>query len=399
MINEIEENGTVRIRNWASQLDDNARDQALRTSRLPIMAGPIALQADAHWGNGSTVGSVLATDGAIVPSAVGSDIGCGMCAVRLSVKIDRLPDDLNALSDDIERSVPMGMGRGTRTPGTGVTLWMNDNPTPTPFSQKQTQRAISQMGSLGGGNHFLEVCADDEDFLWVMLHSGSRGIGHMLANDHIGRAKKLAEHLEIALEDPELAWFVQGTPEFEAYIEDMLWAQAYAQANRDFMMNAALWQVVRVTGGEETLRVNVHHNYANLEEIDGKPLWITRKGATSARAGELGIIPGSMATGSYIVEGLGNPLSYYSCPHGAGRRMSRGDARRQLSMQDFVNAMDGKTWQLKDAEDLLDEAPPAYKSIESVMKDSIDLVTTKHHLTQLINLKGVEKNRRRRGRR
>lgn len=379
-----------KLVSWASELDPGALRQAEQTSRLPIVEGHVALMPDAHVGIGATVGSVIPTRGAVIPAAVGVDIGCGMVAAELDVTESQLPDDLGPLLRRIERAVPAGVGRGHSRTSRAAGRWLADHRPGSELSQDQAERAASQFGTLGSGNHFLELCVDERGRLWVVLHSGSRGIGNQLAEAHIATAKRLAKRAMTSLEDPNLAYFVQGTPEFDAYLADMLWAQAYARANRDQMMDAALAEVRGFLGtGDETGRVNTHHNFTELEVHGGKELWVTRKGAIRARLGDLGVIPGSMGTATYIVAGRGEPTSFESCAHGAGRRLSRGQARRQLSVQSLRQAMAGRAWNQEHAASLLDEHPESYKPIDVVMEDQKDLVEVLHTLRQVLNYKGT----------
>lgn len=395
---------TERLYSWASMLDDNARNQAMTTARLKdhdgryIVDGHVALMPDAHWGMGSTVGSVIPTENHIIPAAVGVDIGCGMIAARTSLGAEHLPDSLDPYLHQAERDVPAGVGRGHDEPTAAALGWLAAHTTPTPFSERQTERAAGQFGSLGSGNHFYEVCLDEDDRVWLVLHSGSRGIGNELARQHISKARRLMADAGAVLEDKDLAYFAQGTPEFDAYIADMLWAQEYAFANRQQMMSAALRGFFRFTGfgdqAEVVETINCHHNYTNLEFIDDRALWITRKGAISAREGEMGVIPGSMGAQSYIVRGKGNPLSYFSSSHGAGRLMSRGQAVRTISAASLREAMAGTIWQEKDAEYLVDESPLSYKPIDQIMADQVELTEAVHELHQVFNYKGVERGKR-----
>ncbi len=375
-----------KVLNWASEIDDATLDQAEMTARLPFVHGHVALMADAHVGKGSTVGSVIATQGAIVPSCVGVDIGCGMIAVETSLNASQLPDDLGALLAGVEQVVPAGVGKGHMTANLDRQLdWSALD-----FSMKEIQTAGEQLGSLGSGNHFVEVCLDERNVVWVMLHSGSRGIGNQLATKHIEKAKKLMKQYFITLEDPDLAYLVQGTSEFNAYIRAMHWAQDYAMVNRSIMMDAVLGELTAlVPECQELQRINVHHNYTQQENHHGKNLWVTRKGAVKAAAGDLGIIPGSMGTGSFIVRGKGNPASFNSSSHGAGRRLSRSAARKQFTAADMATQMAGKTWLADKADDLVDEIPASYKDINVVMEDQSDLVDVLHKLTQVLNFKGV----------
>ncbi|MEZ5264227.1 MAG: RtcB family protein [Acidimicrobiales bacterium] len=375
---------------WATDIEPGTIRQAEKTARLPILAGPVALMADAHVGIGATVGSVIATHAAVIPSAVGVDIGCGMIAAELDVTASQLPDDLAPLLGHIEHAIPAGVGRGHDVPNRSAQRFMEAGRPATELSAKQFRTATRQFGTLGSGNHFFEVCLDERDRVWVVLHSGSRGIGNQLAQAHITRARGLAKALELRLEDPDLAWFTEGTAEFEAYVADMLWAQDYARANRDQMMDSALRTLLGWLGfGRETSRINCHHNFCQREQHDGRQVWVTRKGAIRADVGDLGVIPGSMGTRSYIVRGRGVAASWRSCSHGAGRRHSRGAAKRLFSEADLAVQMAGKTWQADRAAALLDEIPAAYKDIDRVMADQADLVEVLHTLHQVLNYKGT----------
>jgi RNA-splicing ligase RtcB len=375
---------------WASDMDPGTLDQAGKTSRLPIIAGHVALMPDAHVGIGATVGSVIPTQNAVIPSAVGVDIGCGMIAAELDITAGQLPDHLDALLPRIERAVPAGVGKGHAEASPGAHRWMNANPPACGLFGDLGRRALTQFGTLGSGNHFFEVCLDERDRVWVVLHSGSRGVGNVLAQSHIKRARQLGKDLDLRLEDPDLAWFMEGTPEFRWYIADMLWAQDYARGNRDQIMDAALVEVLAFIGhGHEVARINCHHNFTQRETHNGQELWITRKGAIKADTGDMGVIPGSMGTRSYIVAGLGNPDSWNSCSHGAGRRFSRSEAKRRFTAGDLDKAMAGKTWQADNASALIDEIPSAYKDIDVVMADQADLVEIRHTLHQILNYKGT----------
>ena len=388
------------VLSWGSDVEHNTIEQAAKASRLPFVAGHLALMPDAHVGMGATIGSVIPTTGAVIPSAIGVDIGCGMVAVETDLVAGDLPDAIDGLSSRVAAVVPSGVGkshvfasewdreRHTRKvpPYTGASS----------LTGRQVAKITAQFGTLGSGNHFVEVCLDERDVVWVVLHSGSRGIGNQLATQHIETAKGLMKKLVISLEDPDLAYLVEGTPEFHAYIADMLWAQDYARANRDAMMDAVLaqlWESVgaadRADRGHEVTRINCHHNYTEREHHLGKDVWLTRKGAIRARTGDLGVIPGSMGTSTFIVRGKGNAASYQSCSHGAGRRLSRGRARREIPVAEFVTSMSGRDWQASKADALLDEAPQAYKDIDRVMADQADLVTVEHVLHQVLNYKGT----------
>src|SRR5581483_9436542 len=381
-----------RLLSWASDVDPETIRQAEKTARLPIVAGPVALMPDAHVGIGATVGSVIPTRGAVIPSAVGVDIGCGMIAAELDVTESQLPDNLEPLLSRIERAVPAGVGKGhdSRARGRAAERWLAAHRPATALSADQARKAAAQFGSLGSGNHFFELCIDERARVWVVLHSGSRGIGNQLAQAHIATARRLAREAMLSLEDPDLAWFVQGTPEFDAYVADMLWAQEYAMGNRSTMMEAAIVEVLSFLGtGAVTRTINCHHNFSQLEVHGGRELWITRKGAIQAGAGDLGIIPGSMGTRSYIVAGKGNAASWRSCSHGAGRRHSRTKARKLFTPADLTAAMAGKTWLAGRAAALVDEIPSAYKDIDQVMADQSDLVEVLHTLRQVLNYKGT----------
>lgn len=387
---------TKKLLNWAVDLEEKTLEQARRTSRLPFIAGHVALMPDAHWGLGATVGSVIPTDGAVIPAAVGVDIGCGMCAVETTLTAADLPDSLRAYLDQVATVIPAGTGKGHGELTAAAAAWLAANPPQSPLAEGKLKKAGEQFGSLGSGNHFFEVCLDERDVVWVVLHSGSRGVGKELAEHHIAVARGLMKRWWIELDDPDLAYLVQGTPEFTAYINDMLWAQHYARANRDQMMDAALAGLFAFVGaGAEVGRVNCHHNFTQREHHHGHNIWVTRKGAIQAGADDLGVIPGSMGSRSYIVRGLGNPASYCSCSHGAGRRLSRGEAYRRFSGDDLRQAMAGRVWQDRNADDLVDESPMAYKDIDEVMAAQADLVEVVHTLHQVLNYKGVESTRRR----
>jgi tRNA-splicing ligase RtcB len=383
--------------------------QAATTARLPFVNGHVALMPDAHFGLGSTVGSVIPTQGAIIPAAIGVDIGCGMIAAETYLTVDALPDDLNALHSLIAKNVPSGVGKGWSSNGRSTqshTMAQYRDIPPftgaTTFDSNQERKVVDQFGTLGSGNHFVEVCTDERDVVWVVLHSGSRGIGNQLAQKHIEGARGLMKKYFIELEDRDLAYLVQGTVEFNQYIADMLWAQDYAAANRERMMSNVLEQLYSVaatlyTPVHSARRINCHHNYTAQEHHHGKDLWITRKGAIRARVGDWGVIPGSMATGTYIVSGRGNEASYCSASHGAGRTMSRKQAKRELTVESLQACMDGKAWNgsgdrawsVADAEALVDEHPQAYKEIGRVMLAQADLVKVEHVLTSLLNYKGT----------
>ena len=381
------------LRVWGIEyIDQEAIRQAERSARLPIVPLHVALMPDAHVGIGATVGSVIPTEGAIIPAAVGVDIGCGMIATQTILTASDLPDNLDPLVSLFSRSIPAGVGRGHDPKATGhsyykrdwrATRWFSKNPHPLPDNLAGTAR--KQLGSLGSGNHFLEVCLDESDSVWLVLHSGSRGVGNKLAERHI----KLAKAQHQALEDPDLAYFLEGTAEFESYISDMLWCQDYARENREVMMSAALEDFFHFVGpfGGVKDSVNCHHNFTQREEHQGRKLWITRKGAIQATNGLRGVIPGSMGTKSYITKGLGNPDSYNSSSHGAGRQMSRSQAKKNLTQESLIEAMKGKAWNQQPTA-LLDEHPDAYKDIDTVMESQKDTTRIVHTLRQVVNYKG-----------
>lgn len=377
-----------KLKVWANDLEPETLAQAERTSRLGIVAGHVALMPDAHLGLGATIGSVVPTEGAVIPACVGVDIGCGMIAVRTDLTASDLPDNLGPLLAQITKAIPAGVGQGHR--GRPADTWLEKNRPRTQLDNRLETKAYTQMGTLGSGNHFAEISFDQDDRVWLVIHSGSRGIGNLLAQSHITKAKTVAQRLEIGLEDPNLAYLLEDTPEFDHYIADLRFAQAYALRNRETMMNALLGVFLRFVGkGREQERVNCHHNYTEQERHHGRNLWITRKGAISARAGEKGILPGSMGTDSYIVSGLGNPESYNSSAHGAGRRMSRTQAKKRLTTESLAEAMRGRTWLSHRAKALVDEHPDAYKDVREVIRLSADLVTVEHRLQAILNYKGT----------
>jgi RNA-splicing ligase RtcB len=385
---------TSQLYNWASELDQGTIDQALRTSRLPIIEGHVALMPDAHVGIGATVGSVIPTQGAIIPAAVGVDIGCGMIAVETTLAAVDLPDTLDRYLPIVAKAVPAGLGKWHDHASEAAKTWFAAHRPPRDLGELE-KRALDQFGTLGSGNHFFEVCLDERDQVWIVLHSGSRGVGNKLATMHIDRARRLAADLHEALEDPDLAYFLEGTGDFDAYVADLLWSQTYALGNREQMMDQALAGFLAFVGhGAELRRIDCHHNFTAREVHDGRELWITRKGAIKAARGDHGVIPGSMGTHSYIVRGLANPDSYNSCSHGAGRRMSRGAARRAFTAADLAEQMGDRVWQADHADELIDEIPTSYKDIDVVMADQADLVEIEHTLRQVLNYKGTSDGRR-----
>lgn len=382
-----------RLMSWASIIDDATLDQARTTATLPFLYPHIALMPDAHLGKGATVGSVIPTLGAIIPAAVGVDIGCGMRALQTQFsKADLVGRDLAVLRDSIERAVPLSAGHynsrilPTVEPRIAELETLAGEHLPTINSRSNNWHR--QLGSLGSGNHFLEVTADENDRIWLFLHSGSRGVGNKIAQHHIDVAKKLAAKWWIALPEPDLAYLVEGTPEFASYINELDWAQRFAALNRDEMMDRMVsalehWIDEQV---EVAANINCHHNYSAVENHFGKRVWVSRKGAIHAGIGVPGLIPGSMGTASFVVEGLGNPLALCSSPHGAGRAYSRTRARKTFSGDDLRAAMVGIEY--RDSDAFIDEIPGAYKPIEQVMADAGDLVKVVHELHQLVNVKG-----------
>ncbi len=338
--------GSVPIKAWIDgvQLEDEAKQQLINLTKMPFIYKHVAVMPDAHWGMGSTVGSVIATQGAIIPAAVGVDIGCGMSAVKLKFKVDALGESLDKLRSSIERSVPVGFNANKEITHRA---WSSIKPT-YPDGAPVTEKTFLQLGTLGGGNHFIEICGDENNDAWIVLHSGSRNIGKTSAEKHIDNAKGLMKEYFISLPDPDLAYLVQGTKEFDAYIADLLWCQDYAKQNRNEMMLRVIKDVAfHVYGIDKRydhivdMRVDCHHNFTQLENHFDKNIWVTRKGAVSAREGQLGIIPGSMGTRSYIVKGKGNVDSFCSCSHGAGRKMSRNEANKTFTLEDHAKATDG----------------------------------------------------------
>ena len=376
------------------EIEPEALAQLKNTAEMPFIFHHVAAMPDCHLGKGSTVGSVLATKGAIMPAAVGVDIGCGMIAVRTPLKSAQLPDNLDKIRVGIERSVPLGAGAKNKNLTKSAEVRIAElNKRAHGIDYKRFSDWIHQLGSLGSGNHFIELCLDESETVWLVLHSGSRGVGNQLAQKYIKIAQKLAEQGNIPLKDRDLAYLSEGTSEFNDYIRDLLWAQDFALLNREEMMDRALTElsktIYKESGHEARLeveRINCHHNFTQLENHFGENVWITRKGAIQMKLGQLGVIPGSMGTRSYIVSGLENPLSFHSAPHGAGRRMSRTKARKQFTLKDLEAVMGDISF--RHSHSLIDEIPMAYKDIDQVMKNSQDLVKIEHTLRQVVNVKG-----------
>ena len=381
-----------KIKSWATEIESEARTQLENLANLPFIFSHIAVMPDVHAGKGSTIGSVLATKGAIIPAAVGVDIGCGMSAVKLPFKIEVFGDSLKELRHSIERSIPVGFQQNRNVTERMETRFQAIL-TATSLNRDLRYKALHQLGTLGGGNHFIELCYDQNQQAWVMLHSGSRHLGKSLADRHINAAKGVMKQYFIDLPDPDLAYFVQNTAEFDAYISDLLAAQDYAKINRSEMMSRILKDISYFLFNEERaeqdlidLRVDCHHNYCQQEEHFNHSVWVTRKGAVSAKQGEWGIIPGSMGTQSFIVKGKGNPLSFHSCSHGAGRRMSRTKAKHSFTMDDL--AKQTQDVECRKDKAVLDEIPQAYKNIHEVMHQQKDLVEIIYTLKQVLCIKG-----------
>ena len=394
--------GAHPIKLWTRgvPVEEEARSQLRRTAGLPFIFKHVAVMPDVHLGKGSTIGSVIPTVGAIIPAAVGVDIGCGMIATRTSLDAADLPDDLGRMRAAIERAVPHG-----RTPGRNDRGAWSDVPAPVAAAWRQLAPEFGRitdkyprlertnnrahLGTLGTGNHFIEICLDETDAVWFMLHSGSRGVGNAIGNTFIELARADMRRHQVNLPDVDLSYLAEGSPHFDDYVFALDWAQRFAACNRELMMRAVIDAAGRVLGRSfqaQREAVNCHHNYVQRERHFGRDVLVTRKGALSARAGELGIIPGSMGARSYIVRGKGNPESFCSCSHGAGRLMSRTEARRRFSIADQIQATRAVECR-KDAA-VIDEIPLAYKDIDAVMRAQSDLVEIVHTLRQVVCVKG-----------
>ena len=383
-----------RLFSWASILDENARDQARTASTMPFIYPHLALMPDAHLGKGATVGSVIPTLGAIIPAAVGVDIGCGMIAVQTPYVVTDLPSDRRALRVAIERAIPLSAGVANKAITRRHTQERVDelraDAEQAGFDPAdRASRWELQLGTLGSGNHFIEVSLDEDDRVWLFLHSGSRGVGNKIAQRHIAVAQRLCEKWWIDLPDRDLAYLVEGTPEFDSYIRELRWAQKYALLNRAEMMDRVVtcfadWMGVDAV--ERLVEINCHHNYTTKERHFGKDVWLSRKGAIDASEGTMGLIPGSMGTRSYVVVGKGNPVSLNSSPHGAGREYSRSKARKAFTQDDLRVAMGDIEY--RDTAAFVDEIPAAYKDIDVIMQDAADLVEVRHTLRQIVNVKG-----------
>lgn len=382
-------------------LEDAAEQQLKNVAAMPFIYKWLAVMPDVHWGMGATVGSVIPTLRAIIPAAVGVDLGCGMNAVKLDLKAENLPENLSALRAAIERAVPHGRTSGgpndkgswrgkynKEVPKSWDSIRSGYNRIVDAHPKISGAKTYEHLGTLGTGNHFIELCLDENDFVWIMLHSGSRGIGNRIGSYFIKLAKQEMERWHIHLPDKDLAYLPQGSQYFGDYVEAVNWAQQFARLNREIMMSAVIIAIsTHLPPFKATdMAVNCHHNYIRMEHHYGQNVWVTRKGAVSAKEGELGIIPGSMGTRSYIVRGKGNPESFSSCSHGAGRTMSRRQAREKFSLDDHKKATEGV--ECRKDEGVLDETPAAYKDIDAVMAAQSDLVETVAILKQILCVKG-----------
>jgi tRNA-splicing ligase RtcB (3'-phosphate/5'-hydroxy nucleic acid ligase) len=375
------------------KIEPAAKQQLFNMAELPFVFKHIAVMPDCHLGKGATVGSVIATKAAIIPAAVGVDIGCGMIAVKTKFFANDLPDSLEKTRTGIERRIPLGAGAFNKKLTTSAQKRVAQLKASGRDYQAVDRRWTEALGSLGSGNHFIEICLDESHQVWVVLHSGSRGIGNKLAMKHIKTAQKLMDHNRVQLKDRDLAYLAEGQREFSDYITDLLWAQNFALLNREEMMDRVMTELSNLFYKEdghqaeiELERINCHHNFTQRENHFDENVWVTRKGAIQMKHGQKGIIPGSMGTRSYVVSGLENQMAYHSAPHGAGRRFSRGEARRRFTMDDFRKAMAGI--ECRHSAKLIDELPMAYKDIDEVMENSKDLVKVEHTLRQLLNVKG-----------
>ena len=391
---ELVINGRVPVKVWTDRIEPEAIEQLKNVASLRVVHPHVAAMPDVHLGKGATIGSVVPTRHAVCPAAVGVDIGCGMSAQKTSLQAEILnAEDRKKLRHSIEREIPVGR-ESKREPFEEAVAWMDAHGAPDSVPGTVVERALHQLGTLGGGNHFIEVCVDrDDGTLWTLLHSGSRNVGKTVADVYVARAKRGMGKRLAALPDADLAWLEEGTSDFERYNADREWCQAYARENRAIMTSRLLRQLAFALGFRDdvsrlgiTLSVDCHHNYVAEEVHFGERLLVTRKGAIRAGAGDLGIIPGSMGTATYVVRGLGNPESFSSAPHGAGRKMSRSEARRRFTAEDLVCQTEGVECR-KDAR-VVDEIPGAYKPIEEGMEKSRDLVEVVAGLRQIICVKG-----------
>src|SRR5690554_67275 len=395
---QIEVNkGRVPVKIYTEDIDPQALQQLINISKLPIIHSHVAAMPDVHLGIGATVGSVIPTKQAIIPAAVGVDIGCGMNALRLSLKASQLPHNLNRIRSAIEAAVPVGFAQHKcgepakdllKPLQPRLQRILQKHPAIGSMMRKWQDTWTTQMGTLGSGNHFIELCLDESQDVWVMLHSGSRGIGNNIGNYFIQLARKDMERHQIQLPDRDLSYFQEGSQYFEDYVEAVEWAQDYARANRQHMMRLVLQALQQSLPPFTITReaINCHHNYVAREKHFGETVYVTRKGAIRAGEGDLGIIPGSMGARSYIVRGKGNPESFCSCAHGAGRRMSRQQAKKQFSRRDLEEQTKGV--ECRKDKGVIDEIPAAYKDIDQVMENQSDLVEVVHTLKQVVCVKG-----------
>jgi len=402
--NIIDSGTGVPVKAWTRGVpfEDGARQQVLNVARLPFIHKWVAVMPDVHAGKGATIGSVIPSEGAIIPAAVGVDIGCGMMAAKTSLSAADLPDSLAPIRSAIEQAIPHGRsnhgGRNDRgawgeIPSAVAEGWRGLSNEFDAIAEKHPRVAranhVHHLGTLGTGNHFVEVCLDEDDAVWFMLHSGSRGVGNRIGSYFIELAKEDMRKWYINLPDKDLAYLPEGTEHFRDYVQAVDWAQRFAMANREIMMRhviEAVGKVLPVEFDAKVEAVNCHHNYVAREHHYGKNVWVTRKGAVRARSGDLGIVPGSMGARSYIVAGRGNDESFHSCSHGAGRVMSRTEARSRFDVADHVKATEGV--ECRKDKDVIDETPAAYKSIDAVMDAQRDLVSVVHTLRQVVCVKG-----------
>lgn len=399
----FEQTESAPLKMWTRgvPVEESAMQQLRNLASLPFIHSHVAAMPDVHWGMGATVGSVIATKGAIIPAAVGVDIGCGMMAVQTTLKADELPDNLHDIRSSIEAAVPHGRtdnggindrGAWGDLPDSHANRWAGLADRYAAIIEKhpkaENKSHARHLGTLGSGNHFIEVCLDEGDHVWVMLHSGSRGAGNRIGTYFIQKAKAEMERWFINLPDKDLAYLVDGSELFDDYTEAVEWAQNYALENRKAMMGETLGAMHKHLPefAITDMAVNCHHNYVTKENHFGSNVWLTRKGAVRAREGDLGIIPGSMGVRSYIVRGKGNKQSFNSCSHGAGRKMSRGEAKRTFTLEDHIKATEGV--ECKKDESVIDETPGAYKDIDAVMAAQSDLIDVVHTLKQVVCIKG-----------
>ncbi|BBY81885.1 RNA-splicing ligase RtcB [Mycolicibacterium pulveris] len=398
---------TDRLVNFASEVDDQTIEQAEQTATMPFVYPHVALMPDAHFGKGSSVGTVIPTDGTVIPAAVGVDIGCGMIAVRTTFDAGSIAGlGLSKLRSSLESAIPMSAGNYNRRLGRYKFTQqriseLEDKARRENVDLSHSPKWREQLGTLGGGNHFIELCLDDRDRVWLFLHSGSRGVGNRIAQKHIRKAQDICAKNSVALPHRDLAYLTEGTEAFDEYIRELRWAQHFALLNRGEMMDRFAQAFARWTRNDiasaddpmalwhadfEVERINTHHNYTRREVYGGREVWLTRKGAIDAHEGVRGLIPGSMGTRSYVVTGKGNPDALCSAPHGAGRRYSRTKARKLFTAADLDKRMKGIEY--RPGNDWVDEIPDAYKPIDVVMRDAESMVTIDAELRQILNVKG-----------